>query len=150
MNLRLVRFDLAPGHTLGALQIDGAFFCYTLEDASRIDAGFRKIYGKSAIPCGTYKVRLSFSNRFQYRTPEVLEVPGFTGIRVHPGNRAIDTEGCILPGFRPTSGFVSDSRSAFAMLMGVLPDVVHSLEILQAWRESEATRNVWAEEDKVV
>ena len=63
-----------------------------------------KIKGKTAIPYGTYRVAWTLSKRFGRSTLQLLGVPGFGGIRIHPGNDADDTEGCLLPGLsRPLS-----------------------------------------------
>jgi len=83
--------------TIGKLYIDDKFFCYTLEDVVR-PVG-EKLLGKTAIPWGKYRVILSMSNRFKKVLPLLLDVPMFEGIRIHAGNSAVDTEGCILLGY---------------------------------------------------
>lgn len=99
MKLRLIRDVLAPGFTLGTLHDDVDFFANTCEDTDRfLEDGGEKVYGQTAIPVGLYKVRLSWSPRFGRILPELLDVPGFVGIRIHGGNRADDTHGCILVG----------------------------------------------------
>ena len=80
--------------TLGKMYIDGEFFCYTLEDPVR-QAGV-KIYGDTAIPAGKYEVTITYSNHFKKLLPLINEVPGFEGVRIHGGNSADDTNGCIL------------------------------------------------------
>lgn len=106
MYLRLIREPTVTDTTLGSLYVDGVRFAETLEDAIR-DV---KVAGQTAIPAGLYRVAWSWSPRFQRATPEVLDVPGFTGIRFHGGNRAADTEGCILVGrFRVGVTGIGDS-----------------------------------------
>ena len=100
--LSLVRTDYLEDRTLGELYVDGTFFCYTLEDAARRDG--IKIAGKTCIPEGVYPVTLTQSARFGRITPEVQEVPGFSGIRIHGGNRPEDTEGCILAAYNKLPG----------------------------------------------
>jgi hypothetical protein len=82
---------------IGDLFINGEFFCYTLEDEKRADGV--KVYGETAIPVGTYTVKLTKSNRFKRLMPLLLDVPLFKGIRIHGGNTSKDTLGCILVAF---------------------------------------------------
>ena len=105
MILRLDRIFKGSDYTIGRLHIDDVYFCDTLEDTVR-DV---KIYGGTAIPSGEYKVILSKSPRFGRVLPEVLNVPNFTGIRIHRGNTAFDTHGCILVGINKEKGKVLHS-----------------------------------------
>jgi hypothetical protein len=95
MDLILIRNIYTPVNTIGDLLIEHSIFCHTLEDVVR-HYGSKKVYGETAIPSGRYKVILSMSNRFKRIMPEILEVPNFTGVRMHGGNTAKDTEGCII------------------------------------------------------
>lgn len=102
MKLTVLRTPSHGGATIGKLYIDGVFACNTLEDEVREIAGQPvhewKIKGCTAIPVGTYRVMLENSPRFGPDTLTLLDVPGFQYIRVHAGNTANDTEGCILLG----------------------------------------------------
>ena len=110
MNLIVKRFEFGPDYTIGRLYIDGDYFCYTLEDKVRVE----KIPGETAIPAGRYSVIVDHSNHFQRDLPHILNVPGFEGVRIHPGNTKADTEGCILVGYTWNGvGFVGNSRQAF-------------------------------------
>jgi hypothetical protein len=102
--------------TLGVLFVDGRYLSFTLEDVPRKI----KIPGETAIPAGTYRTRLSFSHRFQRPLPELLDVPGFTGIRIHAGNRRQDTDGCILVGFARSAAVVQQSRPAEQALTALI------------------------------
>lgn len=112
MNLTLKRRWLIDNATLGELFIDGEYFCYTLEDKVR-DV---KIKGITAIPYGSYKVVIDWSSHFGKRMPHILSVPNFEGVRIHAGNTAIDTEGCILVGFTKGEATIGKSRDAYDQL----------------------------------
>jgi hypothetical protein len=68
--------------------------------------------GETAIPAGVYRLAFTPSQRFGRETIQVLDVPGFSGIRIHSGNTSADTEGCILPGLEQAKGVVFRSRDA--------------------------------------
>jgi len=100
--LRLQREPSDNGATFSALYLNDIFQCWGLEDAIREQPGVVvaswKIAGKTAIPAGRYQIDLTLSQRFGRVLPLLLDVPGFSGIRIHSGNSAADTEGCILVG----------------------------------------------------
>ena len=114
--LRVERKWYTDKSTTGELYFDNAFQCFTLEDKVREV----KIPRITAIPAGRYAVVLSFSNRFNKYLPEILNVPFYTGVRMHPGNRPEDSEGCILLGDTHGSDFVGNSRAAFSVFMAKL------------------------------
>lgn len=130
MQLILKRLHRASEYTIGKLYVNGVYFCDTLEDTDRelyqiTDEWIIKsikVYGKTCIPYGTYKVILSISNRFKKLMPEVLNVKGFTGIRIHSGNTHQDTSGCILVGIKNGDGIITKSRKTFNQLMNILRD----------------------------
>ena len=97
--------------TIGELSVDGVFECYVLEDTVR-PAGV-KVAGQTAIPSGTYKVVIDMSTRFKRLMPHILDVPDFTGVRIHSGNTSADTEGCLLLGRTKEDGRVGESKLAF-------------------------------------
>ena len=113
MNLRVIREPSTVAATMGILLIDGVFTCWTLEDVVRPV----KIPGETAIPAGRYDVRLSLSQRFQKVLPEILAVPGFTGIRIHAGNTQADTHGCLLVGRIRAYDRVEESKLALMNVM---------------------------------
>ncbi len=104
--------------TLGKLSVDGVYQCETLEDVVRPPGV--KIYGHTAIPAGEYGVLVTMSPRFQRLLPLLLDVPGFSGVRIHPGNTDADTEGCILVGRGRERNIVTDSRAAFGPLLNAI------------------------------
>jgi hypothetical protein len=119
MNLTLRRKWFTDSSTVGELRVDGAFECYTLEDVVRPgDILVVKVAGQTAIPAGRYRVIVDHSDHFKQDLPHVLDVPGFTGIRIHPGNTPADTDGCILVGLRRAADSVQDSGKAFDAVFG--------------------------------
>ncbi|MDN5835886.1 MAG: DUF5675 family protein [Nitrosospira sp.] len=116
MELRVERTDFSESSTIGRLYVDDQFECYTLEDKVRPV----KIRGKTAIPAGRYEVVINQSQRFGRLLPLFLNVPNFEGVRIHPGNTAADTEGCILVGETKNEGFVGQSKVAFERLFSKL------------------------------
>lgn len=75
------------------------------------------------IPDGIYLVHLtyspSFSKKYPYtvvlggKVPEVIGVPGHSGLRIHVGNYPSDTKGCILIGTTGTDCSVLNSSLAY-------------------------------------
>lgn len=112
MKLLLQRHPSTSECTTGDLYIDGQWYCLTLEDVVRKD----KIKGITAIPCGVYKVTVNWSSRFNRPLPLLLDVPKFVGVRIHTGNTADDTEGCILIGKELGKNAIYKSKEAFADL----------------------------------
>lgn len=121
---RIFRTDT---YTISEFLIDGVFICDMLEDAVRPLPEtcpntskwkececVEKIKHETAIPAGTYKVVLSYSNAFKKILPEIQNVPHFLGIRIHTGNSPKDTSGCLIPGTWDEKGaWVSSSTIAF-------------------------------------
>ena len=113
MNVVVQRFEYGTNYTIGRLLIDGVVQCYTLE---------REVIQKSedrkpAIPEGQYHVTINWSPHFQRDLPELLNVPGYEGIRIHCGNDDKDTEGCILVGQNwAGTDWISNSVAAFTPL----------------------------------
>ena len=127
MNLELKRIFKGKDYTIGRLFIDGKYFCDTLEDPVRqLDSADDKIYSKTAIPTGKYKVSMSivspkYSIRKSYnwcggRLPRLLDVPFFEGILIHSGNTPDHTAGCILVGENKIKGQVINSMNTLKNL----------------------------------
>ena len=127
MELILTRIAKRKTYTIGRLYIrqqvmdeylpgtEYKYFCDTLEPTWRDYAnGAYKVKGRSAIPEGRYAVVISWSPKFKQWLPILLGGPDFNrkwqGIRIHAGNTAKDTEGCILVGQNREVGKVLDSR----------------------------------------
>jgi hypothetical protein len=125
MKLEVIRTQCGATCTIGELMVDGEHECYTLEDVVRTGP---KVFGETAIPYGTYKVIVTRSNRFQRDLPLLLGVVGFDGIRIHPGNTAADTSGCLLVGQHHTSTSVTESRLAFDALFPKIRNAIDAGE----------------------
>ena len=119
MEILIDRAWKKDGYTISRLYVNGKLFgCNTLEDTDRglnqsmelNEIKKKKVYGQTAIPIGSYECVYTYSNRFKKMLPLLLNVKGFEGIRIHSGNSAKDTEGCILIGKNDKKGWVSDSR----------------------------------------
>lgn len=114
MKLLLNRRYKGPEYTIGSLYIDGQYLCDTIEDRVRDlnadgdleDPGEGKVFAETAIPFGDYEIELSMSPKFKRLLPLLLDVKHFTGIRIHRGNIAGDSQGCILPGENKIKGKV--------------------------------------------
>lgn len=115
MKLTLNRSPSDSACTIGQLLVDGNPECFTLEDIVR-PPGAPKVFGETAIPAGTYGVIITFSPHFQRDLPLLVNVPGFEGVRIHPGNVAADTEGCVLVGVDRLADSIGRSRIAFDAL----------------------------------
>jgi hypothetical protein len=112
VEMTLTRKVFTNESSIGELQVNGTFECYTLEDPVRPE----KIAKVTAIPKGRYQVDLTHSKRFNCLMPEVMNVVGFGGIRIHTGNTAADTEGCILVGQNTAVNRIGGSRLAYNAL----------------------------------
>ena len=128
MELVLVRSTKTEQSTISELYVNGAYECFILEDVDRglthamplSEIQAKKVHGKTAIPIGRYEIAITFSNRFKKYLPLLLSVPGYDGIRIHPGNTAVDTEGCLLPGDTRNPDMVLNSKKAFTALFDKL------------------------------
>lgn len=131
MRLTLQRRAPESTCTIGQLSVDGVSFCDTLEDLVREVPGIPvakwKVAGETAIPCGAYLVQLTVSERARRGhlwtpradgvLPQLMNVEGFEGIRIHAGNTALNVEGCIAVGVWDGGESVHGSRAAFVALM---------------------------------
>lgn len=128
MELTLNRIFLGSSATIGELYADREHIADTLEDRVRPEG--EKVYGKTAIPEGTYEMVLSYSPRFKKILPEILNVPNFTGIRIHCGNSSADSSGCVLVGTwdGEKEDWVGNSRIAFNELMSLLQKAADNKE----------------------
>lgn len=128
MQLKLNRIFKTNTFTIGELYINEKYVTDTLEDRVRPEG--EKIYGKTAIPEGTYEMVLSYSPRFKKILPEILNVPNFTGIRIHSLNKAEESEGCIGVGEwnGKDTNWISNSRKTFNKLFALLEEANNNKE----------------------
>lgn len=121
MELEVIRKFFKPTYTIGKFIVDKVKLCDTLEDPVRDlqdinhdgdfnDPGEGKIYGETAIPYGRYKVIVTYSPKLRRRLPLLLNVPGYSGIRIHKLVSAKGTEGCIGVGENTAAGKLSNGR----------------------------------------
>jgi hypothetical protein len=129
MFLTINRTDFTEISSIGDFSINGEKFCFSLEDKYRADGV--KVYGRTAIPCGVYEVVIDYSNRFKRLMPHILGVPGFEGIRIHKGNTAEDTEGCILLGRVKGIDWVGESKAVFDAFFSQLKVAVDDHEYVR-------------------
>ena len=135
MKILLKRIAKRANYTIGKLYLDDKYFADTLEDTDRgltsdmsvEEIKSKKVYGKTAIPTGTYKIDMNtispkFKNKswakpWEGKVPRLVNVKGFEGVLIHPGNTAEDSSGCILIGQNSVIGKVINSINTFNKLM---------------------------------
>lgn len=126
MKITVKRFAFEDDYTIGRLSIDGKYICDTLEprsahvsnkENSQQITEQKHVYGKIAIPTGTFKIEMAMSSKFHKLMPYLTNVKAFEGVMIHPGNYPKDTLGCILPGWNRRVGMVCASVTAFSEIM---------------------------------
>lgn len=150
MRLHLIRHTFHRAWTLGTLYIEFTPFCFTLEDPDRLAVGLDKVPGSTAIPAGEYTAEVTHSPRFKRTLPLIDGVENFTGVRIHSGNTAADTEGCILVGRKMEMGYVFDSRLALERVMDQFlqedpPHVIQITRVEFALPMLDRLRTEWTE-----
>lgn len=149
MELNLRRIARQNGYTIGKLYINGKYFSDTLEDIDRgLDSSMpldvlrrKKLAHMTAIPTGTYKVTMEvvspkFSKSSFYRqfgggrVPRLLNVPAFSGVLIHCGNTAKDTDGCILIGQNTKVGMVLNSKQTYSNFYSLLEAASRRKELI--------------------
>lgn len=99
MKFTVTRYEYYADRTIGRLEINDEFFCWTMEDRVR-EPGV-KVYGETAIPEGDYLVTIeAFRGDKNKMYPYLHDVPMFTGICIHGGNKPEDSLGCILVAYK--------------------------------------------------
>lgn len=139
MQITINRIAKKATYTIGRLLIDGKYFCDTLEPA---DHGLKKKMslvkikkikhdrGRTAIPTGNYRVLITKSPKFKEWLPLIFGVPGFEGIRIHAGNKPVNTRGCILVGRNRIKGQLVTSRAVLLSLIRAMTEALDREEII--------------------
>lgn len=135
MEIKIDRKWKKSSYTISNLYVDGIKLCNCLEDTDRgltssmALSEIKKIKVKTAtaIPSGRYQITINIvspkyskkSTFVQYcgaKMPRLLNVPGFDGVLIHPGNTNKDTDGCLLPGKNDQVGKVTNSTYWWKLL----------------------------------
>ena len=134
MNITVDRKWKKDTYTIGKISIDGKPFADTVEDRDRglsdsmslAKIASLKVYGKTAIPTGTYELQMTNSPKFAKRAwakkyngkvIQIMNVKGFSGVRIHPLNSAEDSLGCIGVGKNTVKGMVTQSTVYYYKLV---------------------------------
>lgn len=135
----IVRKFFKEEYTIGRLMLGDHKVCDTLEDKVRelhdinhdgdfTDEGEGKVYGETAIPCGKYRVTVSYSQKLKRRLPLINDVPGFTGIRIHKLRSAKGTEGCPGVGENTSKGKLSNGAYYETMIVRLIDEAIENGE----------------------
>lgn len=120
----LVRYTRTEKAILGSLYLNGAFICYTLENAAK------------AIPAGLYSIENSKSPKFGRELPLLFsdKVPSRRGVRIHDGNTYQDSAACVLVGMNRDDAKerIDESKDAEKMVT-MLCRNVRSLAIVERY-----------------
>lgn len=139
MKVELIRIFNCATYCIGRLYVNGRYVCDTIEDTDRglsatmplADIVRTKIKHQTAIPVGTYSVRIDIdSPKFKQKQfyldncdgklPRVMNVPAYEAILFHCGVNQNSTSGCIIVGFNTIKGRVTNSQQAFIRLYNLL------------------------------
>lgn len=136
MKLLLKRIAKKETYTIGRIYVDGKYECDCIEDKDRHltqDMPLKKILevkvaAKTAIPTGTYTIRMDvispkyslkpwyIKNCHGARLPRFENIPGWSGVLFHCGNTAADSAGCLIIGMNTVVGMVTESKATFLKL----------------------------------
>ena len=120
----LIRYTRTKTAILGSLYLNGAFICYTLENAVK------------AIPAGLYSIENSKSPKFGRELPLLFsdKVPSRRGVRLHAGNTYQDSAACVLVGMKRDDAKerIDESKDAEKMVT-MLCRNVRSLAIVEGY-----------------
>lgn len=136
MDIVVKRINFTEDYTEGKLYINGTYICDTLEDKDRgldnsmsVDEILQvKVYSKTSIPTGRYRIIIDYSNKFQKNLIRILNVRGFDGIRLHSLNEASQSLGCIGVGKKMSDGWIGESRKTYAIVHSIVEKAIKNNE----------------------
>lgn len=136
LHLTLIRAYKKDTYTIGRLYAGGRFICNTIEDKDRglnqfmseSDIQKVKVKAETAIPIGTYKLVVSMSPKFGRKLIEIQNVPAYSGVRVHRGNTAQDSAGCVIVGMNTEKGKVTNSTKYEELLTTMVESAINNKE----------------------
>jgi len=128
MELKVVRIPKKGASTLGSLFVNGKFQAFTLEDEDRgltssmslSEIKKIKVYGKTCIPYGRYRVTKTWWAKHKRFVPQVNDVKGYSGIFIHSGVTADDSLGCLLVGNKQFKDTLQNSKDARIALDAII------------------------------
>lgn len=98
----LLREQMINDAVLGGLYVGGQRVCETLENKDKL------------IPCGHHTLSVTKSPKFKRDLALIHSdaIPSSRGIRLHAGNRADQSLGCVLVGMSRDNDRLADSKTA--------------------------------------
>lgn len=164
MEIKVIRKILTDETSIGDLLINGTFVCYTLEDRDRnlksdmtvADIQNIKVYSKTAIPYGSYRVTVTPTSLTgvgerliagSKQLPLVNGVKGFDGIRIHRGNKATATAGCLLCGLTKGTDLIGDSTTAHNLVFNNIQTALAANETVTITYSKEASSDTRTKEE---
>lgn len=136
MKIEVIRKWKKENYTIGVLYVNGERLCNTLEPVDRkLLKGMtvetirkKKVYGRTAIPSGEYKIKMNMMASRKKVRPQIMDVPAFFGVFIHEGNNAKDTKGCILLGDNTQKGMVLNSHKRVLELGSLIDEAEENEE----------------------
>ena len=121
MTLYLYRRFRGPLYTIGRIYSKCSKVCDSLEppvrdlkdlnnDGDFSDDGEGKIYGHTAIPEGTYELKMEMSPTFGRKMPYLQGIHGFASVMIHPLTDVSQTKACIGVGENRQPGRLVNPR----------------------------------------
>lgn len=124
-------------YTIGRFYVVDKYICDTMEPVVRelhdlnhngtfTDPGEGKIMGRTAIPCGRYKITMEMFLKHNRLTPMLHNVYGFTETFIHAGKDVTWTAGCILVGENKIKGQLVNYEYWETTISNMVSDAIKS------------------------